>query len=107
MINVTKPFLPPLDDYISLLQDIWERNWLTNNGPVLNELELKLKEYLKVPHILVLSNGTIALQIAIKALDLKGEIITTPFSYIASTSSIAWENCKPVFVDIKLQTRVC
>lgn len=97
---MTKPFLPPIDEYYSLLKDIWDRNWLTNNGPVLNELEIKLKEYLNIPHILILNNGTIALQIAIKALDLKGEIITTPFSYIASTSSIAWENCKPVFVDI-------
>lgn len=101
MINVTKPFLPPIEEYYSLIKDIWERNWLTNNGPIINELELKLKEYLKVPHVLVLGNGTIALQIAIKSLDLKGEIITTPFSYIASTSSIAWENCKPVFVDIE------
>ncbi|WP_439488426.1 DegT/DnrJ/EryC1/StrS family aminotransferase [Algoriphagus sp.] len=100
MIPVTKPFLPPKEEYIELLEGIWERNWLTNNGPLVNELEIQLKKYLKVQHLLYLGNGTIALQIAIKALDLKGEIITTPFSYVATTSSIVWEGCKPVFVDI-------
>lgn len=100
MIPVTKPFLPPKPEYDALLQDIWQRNWLTNNGPLVNELELKIKEYLDLPHMLYLSNGTIAIQIAIKALDLKGEIITTPFSYVATTSSIVWEGCTPVFVDI-------
>lgn len=104
MINVTKPFLPPIEEYQKYVKGIWERVWLTNNGPLVNELELKLKEYLGVPHVFFLGNGTIALQIAIKALDLKGEIITTPFSYVATTSSIAWENCKPVFVDIDPQT---
>jgi len=100
MINVTKPFAPPIEEYIKLIEGIWERNWFTNNGPLVNELELLLKEYLNLPHLLFLSNGTIALQIAIKALNLKGEIITTPFSYVATASSIAWEGCKPVFVDI-------
>jgi len=100
MIFVTKPFLPPKDDYKKLVDDIWERNWLTNNGPILNDLELKLKEYLGLDHLLFLTNGTIAIQIAIKALELKGEVITTPFSYIATTSSIIWEGLKPVFVDI-------
>lgn len=100
MINVTKPFLPPRDEFDKYLDGIWQRNWLTNNGPLVNELELKLKEYLSVPHLLYLSNGTIALQISIKALDVKGEIITTPFSYVATTSSILWENCIPIFVDI-------
>lgn len=100
MINVTKPFLPPIEEYEELLRGIWKRNWLTNNGPLVNELELNLKEYLQVPHLLYLNNGTIALQIAIKALGLKGEIITTPFSFVATTSSIVWEGCKPIFVDI-------
>lgn len=104
MINVTKPFLPPRDDYDKYLNGIWQRNWITNHGPLVNELELRLKEYLKVPHLLFLSNGTVALQIAIKALELKGEIITTPFSYVATTSSIVWEGCKPVFVDIDAQS---
>jgi len=100
MIPVTKPFLPPQEEYVKLVNDIWQRQWLTNNGPLVNELELKLKEYLKVDHLLYLSNGTVALQLAIKALGLKGEIITTPFSYVATTSSIVWEGCKPIFVDI-------
>lgn len=100
MIPVTKPFLPPIEEYQSLVAGIWQRQWLTNNGPLVNELELKLKEYLGVEHLLYLNNGTIALQIAIKALGLSGEIITTPFSYVATTSSIVWEGCTPVFVDI-------
>ena len=100
MINVTKPFLPPIEEYKKYIDSIWERNWLTNNGPLVNELELKVKEYLGLQHMLFLGNGTIALQIAIKAFKLKGEIITTPFSYVATTSSIVWEGCAPVFVDI-------
>ncbi len=104
MIPVTKPFLPPQNEYEKYLQGIWQRNWLTNNGPLVNELELKLKEYLKIKHLLLVSNGTIALQIVIKALGLQGEIITTPFSYIATTSSIVWEGCTPVFVDIDPDT---
>jgi dTDP-4-amino-4,6-dideoxygalactose transaminase len=101
VIPVTKPFLPPKKEYTAYLDGIWQRNWLTNNGPLVNELELKLKEYLGVKHLLYVGNGTIALQIAIKALGLKGEIITTPFSYVATTSSIVWEGCTPVFVDIE------
>jgi dTDP-4-amino-4,6-dideoxygalactose transaminase len=104
MINVTKTYLPPLEDYISYLQGIWERNLLTNNGPLVRELEQKLKDYLGVKHLFFVSNGTIALQIAIKALDLHGEVITTPFSYVATISSIVWEGCQPVFVDIDPET---
>lgn len=104
MINVTKPFLPPRGEFDEFIDGIWQRNWLTNNGPLVNELELKLKEYLDLPHLLYVSNGTIALQIAIKALALKGEIITTPFSFVATTSSIVWEGCTPVFVDIDAHT---
>lgn len=100
MIPVTKPFLPPQETYSKYLDGIWQRNWLTNMGPLASELEVKLKQYLDVNHILFVTNGTVALQMAIKALDLKGEIITTPFSFIATTSSIVWEGCKPVFVDI-------
>ena len=104
MINITKPFLPPIEEYKAYIDQIWERNWLTNNGPLVNELELKLKEHLGVDYLLYLNNGTVALQIAIKALGLKGDVITTPFSYIATTSSIVWEGCKPVFVDIDRET---
>ncbi|RDI58378.1 DegT/DnrJ/EryC1/StrS family aminotransferase [Flavobacterium glaciei] len=100
MIPVTKPFLPPQEAYLKYLTGIWQRNWLTNMGPLASELEMKLKEHLAIDHLLFVTNGTIALQMAIKALDLKGEIITTPFSFIATTSSIVWEGCSPVFVDI-------
>lgn len=100
MIPVTKPFLPPEVEYNAYISDVFQRNWLTNNGPLVNDLELKLKRKLGIKHLLFLSNGTIAIQIALKALQLRGEIITTPFSYVATTSSIVWEGCKPVFVDI-------
>ncbi len=100
MINVTKPFLPDMEEYIDYVKSIWERNWLTNNGPLVNDLELRLKDFLGLDHLLFLGNGTIAIQIAMKALGMKGEIITTPFSYVATTSSIVWEGCKPVFADI-------
>ncbi len=86
--------------YAAQIEGIWEREWLTNNGPLVNELELKLKEKLDLQHLLFVTNGTIALQLAIKALRLQGEVITTPFSYVATTSSLVWENCKPVMVDI-------
>jgi len=100
MIPVTKPFLPKISEYYEYLESIWDRNWLTNNGPLVNKLELNLKQYLNTKHLLYVTNGTIALQIAIKALNLKGEIITTPFSYVATTSSIVWEGLKPIYVDI-------
>lgn len=104
IIPVTKPFLPAEEDYQHYVREIWQRQWLTNNGPLVNDLELKLKEYLNLNHLLFLTNGTVALQIAIKALNLTGEIITTPFSYVATTSSIVWEQCVPRFVDIDEKT---
>ncbi len=100
MINVTKTFLPPQQEYNAILKRAWDKNWMTNRGVLVQELEEKLKEYLNVPNIIATTNGTLPLQIAIKALKLTGEIITTPFSYVASTSSIVWEGCKPIFVDI-------
>ncbi len=100
MIPVTQPFLPPKEEYEKYLSDIWQRGWLTNMGPLASQLEMELKDYLKVNHLLFVTNGTIAIQMAIKALELVGEIITTPFSFVATSSSIVWENCKPVFVDI-------
>jgi len=100
MIPVTKPFLPPQEEFNHYLAGIWKRNWITNMGPLANDLEIKLKKYLSVNHLLFVSSGTMALQMAIKALGLKGEIITTPFSFVATTSSIVWEGCDPVFVDI-------
>lgn len=104
MIAITRPFLPLQEEYQKYLDGIWTRNWLTNMGPLSSELEMRLKNHLSVKHLLFVTNGTIALQIAIKALDLKGEIITTPFSFIATTSSIVWEGCTPVFVDIDKNT---
>jgi dTDP-4-amino-4,6-dideoxygalactose transaminase len=104
MINVTKPFLPSYSEYAAHVEKIFARNWLTNHGPLVNDLELKLKDYLDLPHVLFLTNGTVALQIAIKALELKGEVITTPFSYVPTTSALVWEGCSPVFVDIDRET---
>jgi dTDP-4-amino-4,6-dideoxygalactose transaminase len=100
MIPVTKPFLPSKEEYELLLDGIWKRQWLTNMGPLASDLEIKLKKYLDVKHLLFVTNGTVALQLAIKALGLRGEIITTPFTYVATTSSIVWEGCEPVYVDI-------
>lgn len=104
MIPVTKPFLPPVEEYEAFVKDIWTRHWLTNNGPLVNELEIRVKNYLQTPHFLFVNNGTIALQMAIRALRLEGEVITTPFSFIATTSSLMWERCTPVFVDIDPDT---
>lgn len=104
MIPVTKSFLPPIEEYIEYLKQIWDSNQLTNHGPLVKELEQKLEDFLGVKHLFFVSNGTIALQIAIKALDLHHEVITTPFSYVATTSSLVWEGCKPVFVDIDPNT---
>jgi dTDP-4-amino-4,6-dideoxygalactose transaminase len=104
MIRVTKPFLPPIHEYQRLVQEIWDREYLTNDGPVVRKLEDRLNAYLGTDYISLVTNGTIALQLAIKALELEGEIITTPFSYVATTSSIVWENCTPIFADIDQDT---
>lgn len=104
MIPVTKSYLPPIEEYQAYLERIWATNQLTNHGPLVQELEIKLKDYLGVKHLFLVSNGTIALQIAIKTLGEPGEIITTPFSYVATTSSIVWEGFTPVFVDIDPET---
>lgn len=100
MINVTKTFFPPLEEYQVQLERIWNNQWLTNRGELVLELEDQLKRYLSVSDIILMNNGTIPLQIALKILGKGGEIITTPFSYVATTAAIVWENCTPVFVDI-------
>ena len=100
MIPVTKSFFPPLIEYNQQLERIWKNQWLTNRGELVVELETKLQSYLEVSSILLMNNGTIPLQIALKVLGQQGEIITTPFSYVATTAAIMWENCTPVFVDI-------
>jgi len=92
--------MPPQEEYQAILSRAWNEGWITNRGVLVKELEEKLKTFLDVPSIIATTNGTLPLQIAIKALALNGEIITTPFSYVATTSSIVWENCVPVFVDI-------
>jgi dTDP-4-amino-4,6-dideoxygalactose transaminase len=101
LINVTKTFLPSFDEYTNFLIRAWDKAWLTNNGELLQELEQKLKAYLGVDDFLFCSNGTIVLQMAIKVLGITKEVITTPFSYVATTNAILWEGCKPVFVDIR------
>lgn len=100
MIQVTQTFLPPLAEYQSYLERIWESKWLTNRGALLKELEEKLIQHLGVSYLTITTNGTLPLQLAIKAMQLEGEIITTPFSYVATVSSIIWEHATPVFVDI-------
>lgn len=100
MINVTKTFFPPKEEYYRQLGRIWENEWLTNRGELLLELEQEVKKYLDISNIIIMNNGTIPLQIALKILGKQGEIITTPFSYVATTAAIIWENCTPVFVDI-------
>jgi dTDP-4-amino-4,6-dideoxygalactose transaminase len=100
MINVTKTFFPPIEEYISQIEKIWENQWLTNRGALVKELEIKLKGYLDMNNIIIMNNGTIPIQIALKLINEPGEVITTPFSYIATTSAILWEGFTPVFVDI-------
>ena len=99
-IPVTKPFLPPQSEYQSYVDGIWQREWLTNHGPLVTRLEDELQKELGVSGLVYVSNGTIALQLAIKALRLKGKVITTAFSYVATTSSLVWEGCEPVMADI-------
>jgi dTDP-4-amino-4,6-dideoxygalactose transaminase len=101
MIPVTKPYLPPIAEYLAQVTRAYDNNWLTNRGELVLELETKVQEYLgSEAKPLIMNNGTIPLQIAIKLLGGGGEIITTPFSYVATTSTIVWEGCVPVFVDI-------
>src|SRR5690606_523359 len=100
MIPVTKTFLPPVEDYNNWVKKAFDNQWLTNRGELIRLLEDRLKEYLKVEWLTVTNNGTIPLQIALKVLAKGGEVITTPFSYVATTSAIVWEGCTPVFVDI-------
>lgn len=100
MTPVTKTFFPPLEEYTKQLKRIWENQWLTNRGQLVQELENSLKTHLTTPNITLTTNGTLPLQIALKVLANGGEVITTPFSYVATTAAIVWENCTPVFVDI-------
>lgn len=100
-INVTKPSLPPLDDLVSLLNSIWQTKVISNNGPFEKLLEQKLCEYLNVENISIFNNGTSALIAGIRSLDLKGEVITTPYTFVATTHALLWNNLTPKFVDIE------
>lgn len=105
MINVTRSFMPPFEEYQNYIKEIWDNRYLTNEGPFLKKLQNRLKEYLALENVNMVTNGTIALELAIRALDISdGEIITTPFSFVATTSSVVWQNCTPVFVDIDRNT---
>ncbi len=104
MINVTKAYLPDKEKLFRYIDKIYESAWLTNNGQFCQELEARLKEYLGVRNLILVSNGTLALQIAYKALGLSGSAVTTPFSFVATASSLLWEGIKPVFADIDPET---
>ncbi len=101
IITVTQPALPPLEEFIPYLEKIWDNKWLTNNGPFHQQFEKELADYLGVKYVSVFSNGTLALITALQALRITGEVITTPFSFVATTHSLWWNNIKPVFVDIE------
>lgn len=100
MIPVTKPYLPDIGKYQRHIHAIYERNWLTNNGPMVCELKTRLEEYLGVKHLLPVANGTLALQLAFKALDVSGSVVTTPFTFVATSSALRWEGIRPVFADV-------
>lgn len=104
MINVTKTYLPPIEEYQAYLHEIWQRGQVTNNGVLVRALEQKLKEYLGVKHLFFCSNGTIVLQMALKVLNISKEVITTPFSYCATATAPIWQGCTPVFADISPDT---
>jgi dTDP-4-amino-4,6-dideoxygalactose transaminase len=104
MLTVTKPDLPPLEEYLSFLRRIWASKWLTNDGEFVRFFQEKLEDYLKVGNLALLNNGTLALHVALKACDLKGEIITTPFTFATTTNVILWEGLTPVFADIDPET---
>lgn len=99
-ITVTSPFLPPLEEFIPYLRDIWEKKWITNNGDYHQELEKKLCEYLGVEYLSLFTNGTLPLITALQALRITGEVITTPYSFVATTHSLWWNGIKPVFTDV-------
>jgi dTDP-4-amino-4,6-dideoxygalactose transaminase len=103
-IYVTQPSLPPLDEFTQLLKGVWDRGILTHNGPLVQKFESQISEILGLENFLAVANGTLAIQMAIKALELKGEIITTPFTWVATISAIQWEGCKPIFSDIESDT---
>lgn len=103
-ILVTKPFLPPLEEYCEGLKEIWDNQWLTNNGPVLQRYRKELKDYLNTDNLCLFNNGTLALQIALQGMGISGEVITTPFTFVATTHALYWNKIRPVFCDIEPDT---
>lgn len=103
-ITVTSPLLPELNEFMEMLKDIWDKKWITNNGIYHQQLEEALAEYLKVPYVSLFTNGTLPLITALQALHIAGEVITTPYSFVATTHALWWNGIKPVFVDINPTT---
>jgi len=100
-IHVTRPFLPPLEEFCQGLEEIWETRWLTNNGPILQRFTQQLCNYFETDNICLFNNGTLALQIALQGMGISGEVITTPFTFVATTHALFWNKIRPVFVDIE------
>jgi dTDP-4-amino-4,6-dideoxygalactose transaminase len=103
-INVSKPFLPPLEEFLPYLEEIWKNGILTNDGPFLRQFERELADYLDVPFVTVVVNGTMALEISIKFLEFCGEVITTPYTFVATSQALLWQGIKPVFADIEIDS---
>ena len=100
-VYVTKPFLPPLEDFCGALKEIWDSHWLTNNGPILRRFTRQLSNYFETDNVCLFNNGTLALQIGLQGLGISGEVITTPFTFVATTHALFWNKIRPVFVDIE------
>lgn len=104
-LHVTKVFLPPFEEYCELLRQIWATHIVTNDGPLYRQFEDQLRQYTHIRHLACLGNGTLSLQLALRALELNGsEIITTPFTHVATSDSLVWEQCRPVYADIDPET---
>ena len=100
-IYVTRPFMPPFDEYVQGLKEIWNNRWLTNNGPVVQRFARELSNYFEIGNICLFTNGTLALQLGLQGMGIVGEVITTPFTFVATTHTLFWNNIRPVFVDIE------
>ena len=100
-IYVTRPFLPPLEEFTEGLKEIWDSRWLTNRGPIMRRYEQMLSEFFDTPNVCLFNNGTLALQIGLQGMGISGEVITTPFTFVATTNALYWNKIRPVFVDIE------
>ena len=100
-IYVTRPFLPPLEEFCRELQSIWQNRWLTNDGPIVKRFNRELCNYFETDNLCLFNNGTLALQIALQGMGISGEVITTPFTFVATTHTLFWNKIRPVFVDIE------